>query len=73
MTTTTAATTNNNNNNGAGLAQQRATGWTAGVRFSVGARDFSLLHSVETASGAHPASYLMGTGGLFPWDKAAGA
>jgi hypothetical protein len=23
--------------------------------------------------GAHPASYLMGTGGYFPWAKAAGA
>jgi hypothetical protein len=43
------------------------------VRFSVEARDFSLLHSVQTASGAHPACYSMGTGGCFPWGKAAGA
>jgi hypothetical protein len=38
----------------------------AGVRFPAGTRDFSLLHSVQTGSGAHPASYIMGTGGYFP-------
>jgi hypothetical protein len=27
---------------------------------------FSLLHHVQTSSGAHPASYPMGTRGLFP-------
>jgi hypothetical protein len=27
--------------------------------------DFSLLHSVQTGSGAHPASYPIGTGGSF--------
>jgi hypothetical protein len=45
--------------NRAGIAQlvwRRATGWMAGVRFPVGGRDFSLLHSVQTGSGAHPAS-----------------
>jgi hypothetical protein len=26
-----------------------------------------------TGSGAHPAFYTMGTGGCFPWSKAAGA
>jgi hypothetical protein len=26
-----------------------------------------LLHRVQTDSGAHPVSYSMGTGGLFPW------
>jgi hypothetical protein len=36
------------------------TGWMAGVRFPAGARDFSILHSVHTGSGAHPASYPMG-------------
>jgi hypothetical protein len=39
-------------------------------------RCFSLLHSVQTSSGAHPASYTMGTGGPFPgWGggKAVGA
>jgi hypothetical protein len=28
-------------------------------------RDFSLLHSVQTGSGAHPASYPRGTGDSF--------
>jgi hypothetical protein len=40
---------------------------TAGVRFPARAADLSLLHSVQTGSGAHPASYPVGTGG-----KAAG-
>jgi hypothetical protein len=31
--------------------QQRAAGWTTGVRFSAGAVDFSLLPSVQTSSG----------------------
>jgi hypothetical protein len=35
-------------------------------------KDVSLLHSVQADSGAHPASYPMGTGGSFPGDKAAG-
>jgi hypothetical protein len=34
--------------------------------------EFSLFH-VETGSGAHPASYSMGTGCSFPGGKAAGA
>jgi hypothetical protein len=34
---------------------------------------FSLLHIVQTGSGAHPTSYPMGTGGYFPGGKAAGA
>jgi hypothetical protein len=34
-----------------------------------GVRDFSLFNSVQTGSGVHPA-YPMGTGGLFPDDKA---
>jgi hypothetical protein len=41
------------------------TGWTAGVQFSAEGGDFSLLHSVQTGSGAHPVSYQMGTGGSF--------
>jgi hypothetical protein len=36
-----------------------ATGWVAGVRFQGGARDFSLLHSVQTECVAQPASYWM--------------
>jgi hypothetical protein len=46
-----------------------ATGWTALVRFPVGAKDFSLLHSVQTGSGAHLTSYPMGTRGPFPGVK----
>jgi hypothetical protein len=37
-----------------------------GVRFSAGAKDFSLLHSVKIDSGAHPLSYAMGTRDFFP-------
>jgi hypothetical protein len=43
------------------------------VRFPAGARNFSLHHRVQSGSGAHPASYPMGTRGSFPWGKAAGA
>jgi hypothetical protein len=39
-----------------------------GSIFVAGARDFSLVHSVQTSPWAHPASYPTGTGG-----KAAGA
>jgi hypothetical protein len=38
-----------------------------------GRAKFSLLHSVLTDSGAHPASYPMGTRGNFPRGKAPGA
>jgi hypothetical protein len=37
-----------------------------------GRQDF-LLHRVQTDSGFHPVSYPMGTGGFFPWSKAAAA
>jgi hypothetical protein len=43
------------------------------VRFPAGAGNFSLHHSVQNGSGAHPASYPMGTGVSFPGGKAAGA
>jgi hypothetical protein len=36
-------------------------------------QDFSLLHSIQTSSGAHLALYPMGTGGDFRWGKADGA
>jgi hypothetical protein len=39
------------------------TGYTAGVRFPTGARDFSLVHSVQTGSATPSALYIMGTGG----------
>jgi hypothetical protein len=45
----------------------------SGIPFPAGAGNFSLHHSVQTGSGAHPASYLMCTGGCFPGSKAAGA
>jgi hypothetical protein len=35
-------------------------------------KNFSLLHSVQTCSGAHPASYPMGTGALSPGVKGPG-
>jgi hypothetical protein len=46
----------------------KAMGWTAQVRFPA-AKDFCLLHSIQTSSGAHPVFYPMGTGGDFPWSK----
>jgi hypothetical protein len=51
-----------------------ATGYGFDGRASIlgRARDFSLLNSVQTGSGAHPASYLMCIGGPFLEGKAAG-
>jgi hypothetical protein len=43
--------------------------WAIEVRSPTGA-DFSSSPCVQTGSGAHPASYLMGTGGSFPGGKA---
>jgi hypothetical protein len=43
------------------------------VRFPAGAGNFFLSHRVQNGSGAHPASYRMGTRGSFPGGKAAGA
>jgi hypothetical protein len=42
-----------------------------GVRVPV-RPEFSLLHVVQTGSGAHPTSYPIGTGGSFPGGKVAG-
>jgi hypothetical protein len=39
------------------------------VRFPAGAGNFSLHHRVQNGSGAHPASYPMGTRGSFPGVK----
>jgi hypothetical protein len=50
-----------------------STGWTIGVRFPADAGNFSLNHRVQNGSGAHPASYPMGTRDDFPGGKAAGA
>jgi len=45
-----------------------------GVRFPAGAGNFSLRHRcVQNCSGAHPASYPLGTRGRFPGGKAAGS
>jgi hypothetical protein len=38
-----------------------------------GSGNFSLHHRVHKGSGAHPASYPMGTEGSFPGGKATGA
>jgi hypothetical protein len=57
----------------AGVAQSiqcLTTDWTAGVRSLTGEEDFSSNLCVQTGSGAHPASYTMGTGGSFPGGKA---
>jgi hypothetical protein len=43
------------------------------VRFPARAGNFSLHHRVQNGSGAHPASYPMGTRGSFPEGKAAEA
>jgi hypothetical protein len=37
-----------------------------GVRSPAGAKNFFSILCVQTGSGAHPASYSMGTGGPFP-------
>jgi hypothetical protein len=42
-----------------------------GVRSPVGANDFSSILCVQTGSGAHPASCIMGTGGPFAGGKSA--
>jgi hypothetical protein len=52
-------------NGGAGIA----TDWTAGVRFPGRAPYLFLLHSVQTGSGAHLASYPMSTEDSFPGGK----
>jgi hypothetical protein len=40
--------------------QQQDMSWMVGVQFLAGTRDFSLPYSIQTDSGAHPASYPMG-------------
>jgi hypothetical protein len=44
--------------------------WAIGVRSPAGAKDFYSSLCIQTGSGAHPASYTMGTGGPFPGGKA---
>jgi hypothetical protein len=47
--------------------------WGSRVRFPARVESFSLHHCVLNGSGAHPASYPMGTRGSIPGGKAAGA
>jgi hypothetical protein len=53
---------------GAGIARD----WMARARFPAGARDLHLLHTIQTSSMAHPASYPSDTEGSFSGSKAAG-
>jgi hypothetical protein len=58
------------------IAQRYSAGqWAewSGVRVPAGVGNFSLHHRVQTCSGAHPASYPMGTRGFFSGSKATGA
>jgi hypothetical protein len=54
------------------MSRDIAVGYGYGVRVPAG-QELSLLDIVQTGSGAHPASYPMGTGGSFPGGKAARA
>jgi hypothetical protein len=61
---------------GSGMSQWYSAGLRAvwlGVRVPTGAGNFSRHHRVQTGSGAHPASYPMGTRASFPGGKATGA
>jgi hypothetical protein len=63
----------NQNKSTSGSAQSvqyLTTDWTAGVRSPTEAEDFSSNLCIQTGSGAHPASYTVGTGGSFPGGKA---
>jgi hypothetical protein len=55
-----------------GIALRYGTGRSSRVRFPAGAGNFFLNYSVQDGSGAHAASYLVGTRGSFPGGKAAG-
>jgi hypothetical protein len=46
------------------------TDWTTGVRSPPEAEDFFSSLCVQTSFEAHPASYTVGNGGLFPGGKA---
>jgi hypothetical protein len=61
------------------LRKKVAEGWTKVTNdefnnlYPAGAGNFFLCHRVQNGSGAHPASYPMGTRGSFLGSKAAGA
>jgi hypothetical protein len=54
-----------------------ATGWTTAVEFLAGAMMgfffFFFHHHLQAGSGAHPASYSVGTGSSYSGGKVAGA
>jgi hypothetical protein len=54
------------------VVQRWATGWMIGGSSPARGWNFSLHHRVQTGSGAHPASYPMGTRGSFPEEKRPG-
>jgi hypothetical protein len=58
---------------GSSVSIVKAVGWTAGVRFPTGTRDFSRLHRVQTGYSFNQASYPMAIGGSFPGVKTAGS
>jgi hypothetical protein len=62
----------NNSQNTAQSVWRPALGWTAGVLFLVGTRDFSLHTRVQTGYEVHLASYVLGTGNFLPGDRASG-
>ena len=47
--------------------------WMAGIWFSAGSPDFSILRSIQTGSGGNPASYPMGTQNSYLMGRAASA
>jgi hypothetical protein len=47
--------------------------WGSRVRFPAGAGNSSLHHRIQNGSGAHPASFPMGSRGSLPGGKVAGA
>jgi hypothetical protein len=47
--------------------------WRTGVRVPAEAGISFFRHRIQTSSGAHPASYQMGTGGSYTGGKMAGA
>jgi hypothetical protein len=53
-----------------GLLASRYSGRLQTGRLGFGTRDFSLLHDIQTGSGAQLAPYPMNTGGCFPVGKA---
>jgi hypothetical protein len=55
------------------VVQSWATGWMIGGSSPSRVGNFSLHHRVQTGSGSHPFSSIMGTRGPFDGGKAAGA